>query len=363
MVVDLNFHKVKKFFFSGLFLIFLISNSFSASFNFEKIASLEDPWGSSFINKDEIIVTEKGGKIKIINIDTKEILEVKHNLNYLVYGQGGLLDIIYQNNEIWISYSEDRGSWKTSTSIAKAKLNRKELNFENIFQANPPIDSGYHFGSRLAIKGKFLYASAGERGQGMISQDPTKHPGSIIRIHLDGSIPKDNPKFEGKSNWLPEIYQIGVRNPQGLALSPFDKKIYMSNHGAKGGDWFGEAKKGENYGWKILGWGGTNYSGTKIGPKWKPGFTKAIQYWVPSIAVSAITIYNGKEFQNWNGDALITSLKDKSLRKIVFNDLNNIDEQIIFKDKIGRIRDIQIHPKDGKLYFLAGNSLWLMENK
>ena len=363
MVVDLNFHKVKKFFFSGLFLIFLISNSFSANFNFKKIASLEDPWGSSFINKDEIIVTEKGGKIKIINIDTKEILEVKHNLNYLVYGQGGLLDIIYQNNEIWISYSEDRGSWKTSTSIAKAKLNKKELNFENIFQANPPIDSGYHFGSRLAIKGKFLFASAGERGQGMISQDPTKHPGSIIRIHLDGSIPKDNPKFEGKSNWLPEIYQIGVRNPQGLALSPFDKKIYMSNHGAKGGDWFGEAKKGENYGWKILGWGGTNYSGTKIGPKWKPGFTKAIQYWVPSIAVSAITIYKGKEFQNWNGDALITSLKDKSLRKIVFNDLNNVDEQIIFKDKIGRIRDIQIHPEDGKLYFLAGNSLWLMENK
>ena len=215
----------------------------------------------------------------------------------------------------------------------------------------------------MAIKGKFLFASAGERGQGMISQDPTKHPGSIIRIHLDGSIPKDNPKFEGKSNWLPEIYQIGVRNPQGLALSPFDKKIYMSNHGAKGGDWFGEAKKGENYGWKILGWGGTNYSGTKIGPKWKPGFTKAIQYWVPSIAVSAITIYKGKEFQNWNGDALITSLKDKSLRKIVFNNLNNIDEQIIFKDKIGRIRDIQIHPENGKLYFLAGNNLWLMENK
>ena len=363
MVVDLNFHKVKKFFFSGLFLIFLISNSFSANFNFKKISSLEDPWGSSFINKDEIIVTEKGGKIKIINIDTKEILEIKHNLNYLVYGQGGLLDIIYQNNEIWISYSEDRGSWKTSTSIAKAKLNRKELNFKNIFQANPPIDSGYHFGSRLAIKGKFLFASAGERGQGMISQDPTKHPGSIIRIHLDGSIPKDNPKFEGKSNWLAEIYQIGVRNHQGLASSPSDKKIYMSNHGAKGGDWFGEAKKGENYGWKMLGWGGTNYSGTKIGPKWKPGFTKAIQYWVPSIAVSAITIYKGKEFQNWNGDALITSLKDKSLRKVVFNDLNNIDEQIIFKDKIGRIRDIQIHPENGKLYFLAGNSLWLMENK
>ena len=363
MVEDLSFHKVIKFFLSLIFFSLICSNSFSSNLKFQKIVDLEDPWGSSFINNDEIIVTEKGGKIKIVNVISKELLEVKHNLNFLVYGQGGLLDIIHQNNNIWISYSEDRGDWKTSTSIAKAKLNKNELNFENIFQANPPIDSGYHFGSRLVIKDNYLFATAGERGQGMIAQDPTKHPGSIIRIHLDGSIPSDNPKFEGKSNWLPEIYQIGVRNPQGLALSPFDKKVYMSNHGAKGGDWFGEAKKSENYGWKILGWGGTNYSGTKIGPKWKPGFTKAIQYWVPSIAVSAISIYNGQEFSEWNGHALITSLKDKSLRKLFFDDLSNIKEEIIFQDKIGRIRDIQIHPESGKIYFLAGNSLWLMENK
>ena len=363
MVVDLNFHKVIKFLLSIFFFSLIYSNSFSADFNFKKIVSLEDPWGSSFINNDEIIITEKGGKIKIVNVLTEEVLEVKHDLNFLVYGQGGLLDIICQNNNIWISYSEDRGGWKTSTSIAKAELNKNKLNFQNIFQANPPIDSGYHFGSRLVIKDNYLFASAGERGQGMIAQDPTKHPGSIIRINLDGSIPSDNPKFKGNSNWLPEIYQIGVRNPQGLALSPYDEKIYMSNHGAKGGDWFGEVKKGENYGWKILGWGGTNYSGTKIGPKWKPGFTKAIQYWVPSIAVSAIKIYKGQEFENWDGHALITSLKDKSLRKLNFNDLSNVSEEIIFKDEIGRIRDIQIHPSSGKIYFLAGNNLWLMENR
>ena len=213
----------------------------------------------------------------------------------------------------------------------------------------------------LPIGFNFLFASAGERGQGMIAQDPTKHPGSVIRINIDGSIPKDNPKFKGKSDWLPEIYQIGIRNPQGLTLSPFDGKIYMSNHGARGGDWFGEAKKGENYGWKILGWGGTNYSGIPIGPKWKPGFTKAIKYWVPSIATSAITIYKGKEFSEWNGHALVTSLKDKSLRKLIFDDLSNVKEDIIFKNKIGRIRDIQVHPNNGKIYFLGGDKLWLMQ--
>ena len=101
----------------------------------------------------------------------------------------------------------------------------------------------------MVIKDNHLYASIGERGKGMIAQDANKHPGSIIRINLDGSIPDDNPIFIDQPTWLPEIFQIGVRNPQGLTLSPYDKKIYASNHGAKGGDWFGEIKKGENYGW------------------------------------------------------------------------------------------------------------------
>ena len=345
-----------------ILLIFIFSNIANAkNLSFKKLANFEDPWSATFIDENLMLITEKGGKIKLVNIVKNNISLINHNLNFLEYGQGGLLDILFNKNFVYISYSEDRGNWKTSTSIARAIFDNKELIFKNIFQANPPIDSGYHFGSRLAIKDDFLYASAGERGKGMIAQDPSQHPGSIIRIHLDGRIPKDNPKFGNRPNWLPEIYQIGIRNPQGLTLSPFDGKIYMSNHGAKGGDWFGEAKKGENYGWKILGWGGKNYSGIPIGPKWKPGFTKAIQYWVPSIATSAITIYKGDEFKEWNGHALITSLKDKSLRKLIFKNTSNVKEEIIFRDKIGRIRDIQIHPINGKIYFLAGSSLWLME--
>ena len=363
MVEGQNFLKVKRYFILIFFLLIFPASSFSQDFKFEKIVKLNEPWGSSFINNNELIITEKSGKIKVVDIYAKKISDIEHNLNYLEHGQGGLLDILYKDNFIYISYSENRGNWKSSTSIAKAKLKKNKLNFKNIFQAEPPIDSGYHFGSRLAIKDNYLFASAGERGKGMIAQDPSKHPGSIIRIHLDGSIPSDNPKFENKPNWLPEIYQIGIRNPQGLTLSPFDKKIYMSNHGAKGGDWFGEAKKGENYGWKILGWGGKNYSGIPIGPKWKPGFTKAIQYWVPSIATSAMAIYKGNEFKEWNGHALITSLKDKSLRKLIFKKTSEVKEEIIFKDDIGRIRDIQIHPNNGKIYFLAGDILWLMEKK
>ena len=344
------------------FLFFLVTYPLKANeFTLRNIVDLNEPWGSSFINNQELLITEKSGKIKIINLKNKDIKAIDHNLKVLEYGQGGLLDILFKDNMVWVSYTEDRGNYKTSTSIARGNFNRDKINFKNIFQAYPPIDSPYHFGSRLAIQGKYLFASIGERGQGMIAQDSSKHPGSIIRIHIDGKIPKDNPKFIDKNDWLPEIYQIGVRNPQGLTLSPFDQKIYISNHGAKGGDWFGEVKKGENYGWKILGWGGTNYSGTKIGPKWKPGFTKAIQYWVPSIAASAITIYKGEEFKEWNGDALITSLKDMSLRKLDFTNLESVKEDVIFQRKIGRIRDIQVHPKNGKIYFLSKKSLWVME--
>ena len=342
-------------------IIFFCSNLNATEFNLKKILNLNEPWGSSFINENELLITEKSGIIKIINLKKKEISIIDHNLNVLEYGQGGLLDILHKDNFIYISYTENRENWKTSTSIAKAKLDKKKLLFKNIFQANPPIDSGYHFGSRLAIKDNYLFASVGERGGGMIAQDASKHPGSIIRIYLDGSVPKDNPRFQNKPKWLPEIYQIGIRNPQGLTLSPFDRKIYISNHGAKGGDFFGEVKKGENYGWKILGWGGKNYSGLPIGPKWKPGFTKAIQYWVPSIATSAIKIYKGDEFKEWNGHALITSLKDQSLRKLIFDDLSNVKEEIIFKDKIGRIRDVIIHPENGKIFFLNHDSLLMME--
>jgi len=163
---------MKALFYLVFLLIFSSSNSYSENYKFTKIIEINEPWGSSFINDNEIIITEKSGKIKIVNVVSKEVTEIKHNLKFLEAGQGGLLDIIYQDNTLWISYSENRGDSKTSTSIAKAQLNKQELNFKNIFQANPPIDSGYHFGSRLAIKDDYIYASAGERGQGMIAQIP-----------------------------------------------------------------------------------------------------------------------------------------------------------------------------------------------
>ena len=222
---------MKKIVISCLLLILLISNGNSFEIKISKLIDLENPWGSTFINNDELLVTEKYGSIKLINLKNKKVSSINHNINFLVDGQGGLLDILYKDEFVYVSYSEDRGSGKSSTSITKGKFNYQNINFKNIFRAEPPIKSGYHFGSRLAIKENTIFASSGERGGGMVAQDPSNHIGTIIRVNLDGSIPKDNPKFIDKPDWLPEIYQIGVRNPQGLAYSSFDGKIYASNHG------------------------------------------------------------------------------------------------------------------------------------
>ena len=353
---------IKKVF---IFLIFLIQTIHLDSRELkleEVISGMDSPWSLSFISKNKIIISEKPGNLIIVNLEDKKIKRVNHNLKILEDGQGGLLEVLYYEEKVYVSYSENRGNGNSSTSVAVANFSESNLDFRNIFRAEPPINSGYHFGSRMVIKDNFLFITAGERGKGMIAQDPTKHPGSIIRIHLDGKIPKDNPKFKNKEDWLPEIFQIGVRNPQGMDFSPFNNKIYITNHGARGGDWFGEVRYGENYGWKILGWGGKNYSGTTIGPKWKPGFTKAIKYWVPSIAVSSMIIYKGNEFKEWEGDALIGSLKDQSLRKIKFKKNKLIEEKLIFKDTVGRIRDIEIQMSSGKIYIISDQgSLWRLQ--
>ncbi len=240
------------------------------------------------------------------------------------------------------------------------------VNEKKIYEALPYIKSPYHFGSRLEIKGDYLYASIGERGEGMIAQDPTNSIGTIIRIHKNGDIPDDNP-YVDNPNWLPEIYQIGVRNPQGMSLDPLSEDIFISNHGPKGGDFIGPVLAGTNYGWKQIGWGGTNYSGTKVGDgnAWEPGFLKPDFIWVPSIGVGGIKFYQGNAFPEWQNSLLVGSLKYQYLSVLHRKNNQFIEEEVIFKNEIGRVRDIEINNKgeifliadefDSSLYFLRPN--------
>ena len=153
-----------KFFKIIIFLFFISPVSSNEVFKLKKITDLNNPWSLTFISEKEVLVSDKEGQIQLINLQSGLKQIVQHNLNYKVDGQGGLLEILKNKEDIYICYTEDRNSGKTSTSIAKAKYSRKNLNFKNIFQANPPINSGYHFGCRMVIQdNKYLFASAGER--------------------------------------------------------------------------------------------------------------------------------------------------------------------------------------------------------
>ena len=167
---------MKKIILFFIIFTFQFSNLSSNEPKLEKIISgLKGPWSLTFINETRVLVTEKTGNIFLANINKKKLNKIDHNLNILVDGQGGLLEVLYSNEYVFVSYSENRGGGRSSTSVAKAKFNEKELKFKNIFRAEPPINSGYHFGSRLVIKDNLLYITAGERSEGMIEQDPTKH--------------------------------------------------------------------------------------------------------------------------------------------------------------------------------------------
>ena len=314
--------------------------------------SLDNPWGMTWID-DHLLITQKSGEIFLVNTNDYSQTKIDHNIPFVQHGQGGLLDIVSEKNFIWVTGSIKKNG-KYTTAVYSAELKENKLINENlIYEALPYFGNGKHFGSRIEILDDYLYVSIGERGKGMIAQDFSNSIGSIIRIHKNGEHPKDNPFISG-NDWLPELFQIGVRNPQGMTLDPHTKSIYISNHGPKGGDFIGKVVRGTNYGWKKIGWGGTNYSGTKIGDgnAWEPGFLKPEFIWVPSIAVSGIKFYHGDAFPQWQNSLLVSSLKFQYLSVLHRIDDKFVKEEIIFKDQIGRVRDIEID-QTGNVYIIA----------
>ena len=336
----------------------------------EVVKGLNHPWGLTFIDEENLIVTEKNGGLLKININSKKITKIKHKINSIPFDgsdQGGLLDVLYDNGFLYFSYSHQFENTKTSkklysTAISRGKLIDNEIkNLELLLLGKPKLSKNIHWGSRIVINKNLLYAGFGERGLGMIAQDPSKHPGSIIRINIDGSIPKDNPHHTNKPNWLPEIYQIGVRNPQGMAISPKNKKIYFSQHGPRGGDNIGILKKSGNYGWKVVAWGGTEYYGAKIGTEpFKKKYDLPIISWVPSIGVGQINFYSGNTFPEWDGNLIVSATKAGLLFRLVLENDKVVEQEIILNNEIGRIRDFEVGA-NGDIFLIVDDndsSLW-----
>jgi glucose/arabinose dehydrogenase/mono/diheme cytochrome c family protein len=187
-------------------------------------------------------------------------------------------------------------------------------------------------------------------------QQLTSDMGKVLRINADGSIPKDNP-FAGRADAHPEIYALGLRDVQGVAIHPRTGQLWLSEHGPRGGDEINAIAKGKNYGFPIIGYG-RDYSGKPInGDKTaQDGMEQPVYFWTPDIAPAGIAFYTGSRFPAWQGDLFVSALAAKSLVRLVLKDDRVVAEERLLTELNARIRDVVQGP-DGALYVLTdGNA-------
>ena len=328
-------------------------------FNVILLASdLDHPWSIAILPDSRILITERPGRLFLYEPGQAGALrEVAGLPEISPNGQGGLLDVVlhpdFQSNGwVYLTYSSsyERGF---GTTLARGRLRGAALtDVRELFRMSGPDRSGQHFGSRLAFgtDGK-LYMTIGERGSRDRAQDTGDHAGSVLRLNDDGSVPADNP-FVGTPGALPEIYSYGHRNAQGLALGPTGE-MWLHEHGPRGGDEINIVAPGANYGWPVISYGAEYGSGRPVGEGTSmPGMMQPLTYWVPSIAPSGMTFYDGEAFPSWNGDLFVGALAGEHLRRVDLEDGRIVGQEVLLQGVVGRIRDVRTGP-DGLLYFIT----------
>jgi glucose/arabinose dehydrogenase len=328
----------------------------------ETVASgLENPWGLAFLPDGRILVTERPGRLRLVEADGKLSRPINGVPNVAARGQGGLLGIALdpgfaQNRLVYLSFSEPR-SGGNGTSVARGRLNEQGTaltSVEVIFRQMPAINSNLHFGSRLVFdRTGALFVTVGDRySQRDQAQNPANHLGKVIRIRPDGATPADNPKKDG---WAPEIWSIGHRNVQGAALHPDTGQLWTAEHAARGGDEINTPKAGLNYGWPVITYG-VDYSGAKIGEGTsKPGMEQPLFYWDPSIAPSGAAFYTGPAWPAWKNSLFVGALAGQMLVRLSTEGETVTGEERLLTDIGARIRDVVQGP-DGFLYLLSDDA-------
>jgi len=322
------------------------------------VSGLSSPWSIAFVSETDWLVTERSGALRRV-IDGKLLEQPVSGLPAIKSkGQGGLLDVVLdpgfsENRLIYLSYVAGRlGAY--GTEVARAELiDNKLQNLEVIFRALPKSRGGRHFGSRLAFdEQEYLYISLGDRGVRENGQRLNTHPGSVIRLNKDGTIPDNNPvsSIAGAS---PEIFSFGHRNIQGMSYDSLTGRLWSHEHGPQGGDELNVIEPGVNYGWPVITYGVNYGSGTKIGEGTrKSGMKQPATNWVPSIAPSGLAVYNDGPFKKWKGNLLVGALKFQLLVRLELSGTKVISEERLLEGKLGRIRDVRIGP-DGLIYLLT----------
>ncbi|NBC01088.1 MAG: PQQ-dependent sugar dehydrogenase [Bacteroidetes bacterium] len=332
-----------------------------ATFRVVQLAEgLEHPWAVAWLPDGAMLITERLGRLNLMR--NGEITQVSGLPEIEARGQGGLLDIAphpayADNGWIYFTYSA-LGDGGTATMLARAQLDGSALtDLEVLYEQTPAVRPGRHYGSRIGFlpDGTIVF-SIGDRGQRERAQQPNDPSGSVLRLHMDGSIPDDNP-WVGDDDYRPELYTMGNRNQQGLIVHPATGQIWAHEHGPRGGDELNLIEAGQNYGWPEASYGNEYRSNAPIGvdPDETDMFVRPVTQWTPSIAPSGLAYYEGDAFPGWQGNLFVGALAYQQINRVVLDGEEVVHKEVLLDNQLGRIRDVRTGP-DGLLYVLTDAS-------
>jgi glucose/arabinose dehydrogenase len=323
-------------------------------------------WGFDFVSPDEVIYTERAGKLFRYNLKSKTRTELLGVPKVWAKGQGGLLDLRVDpqdSSRIYFTYSDEVAGKGGATALGTAKLgDAKLVDVRRLFVSNTPTSSGQHFGSRIEFDSPTtLMITVGDRGERDFVQNPKSHNGKVIRLVRSGEVPSDNP-YVGSSTHAPEVFTLGHRSPQGLARR-VDGLLVLAEMGPRGGDEINILRAQKNYGWPVVTFG-REYWGPRIGEGTsKPGLEAPVHQWTPSVSPSAIAwVENSEMFRSWAGQLLVACLSGKQLRRLKFETKGGtwsvVEDKGYLQELNARIRNIRFGP-DGRLYLSTDGGVLL----
>ena len=326
-------------------------------------SSLTSPWGVTSLPDGRLLVSEKAGRMRIVTPTGTVGEPITGILPVNPAGQGGLLGVCLDpnfatNRMVYWSFSEALPDGNL-TAIAKGRLAANDQSIEGasvIYRALPAYAGTLHYGGRVVFdRTGNLLVSTGERSDLATrpqAQAVTSALGKILRITKDGQPAPGNPVI-GQSRARTELYSIGHRNPQGLAIHPVTGEAWQSEHGPRGGDELNRLQAGANYGWPTVTYG-IEYSGQPVGSgiQQREGLEQPVYYWDPVVSPSGMTFYSSDRIAGWRNNLFIGSLSGMHIVRLVIEDNRVIGEERLLAGEGQRFRDIT-QGIDGALYAIT----------
>ncbi len=338
-----------------------------ASFRVTPFATgLERPWGAAFLPDGRLLVTERPGRLRVVGTDGRVAAPVAGVPEVVAQGQGGLLDVALApdfaaSREVFLCLSgaapTSNGGGGVLTRLVSARLSSDASRLEGtrtLLDATPAQSGGRnHYGCRIVFgrDGK-LYLTTGDRytdkGRAQRLDDLA---GKVLRLERDGRPAEGNP-FIGRAGARPEIFTLGNRNPQGLAINPATGSLWEVEFGARGGDEINILRPGGNYGWPIV-THGIDYDGSTIGSgrSSQPGLDDPLRAWVPAISPSGANFYTGDRFAAWRGSFFLAGQRPAGLTRLTVEGDRVTGEERILWNRTA-FRHVLSGP-DGLLYLLT----------